>query len=124
MYQGKDNDLAEIKESINTITKDIAVMNSNLQRQGEIIEKLTESFTKLAIVIERTDENTKKIDTLFLKIDELYTKGTKNCPVNSQKLEALESKVDKMWNYFVGILISVLLQFIATLVYFVEHHSR
>jgi len=133
MCQINDSYIIDMKKTLEKLEKDFAVMNNNIQQQGNVINKLSQSFEKLAILIERTNENTRKIDVLTEKIDiienecnkkitDMYFKGTKNCPLHQEKLLELEKRFDKIQSHFISALIFLAIQFIAIIVYVVEKH--
>jgi len=114
----------DLDKRLDELSQSMAVMSNNLEVQGKSIEKLTESFQKLAVFIERTNDNGKKIEAIFKKLDEINEKGTKNCPVNSQRITTCESRVDKLANYAIGALLAVAMQFLAILVFIIEKQVK
>jgi len=117
-----NKDIFEIKNALSELTKDFAVMSNNIERQSEIIDKLTISFERLSIVIERTDENTKKIDALNRRVEEVFSNGTKHCPTNFNRLDTMEKRLEKLNGYLIGVLIAIAMQLLAIFVYLVEKH--
>jgi len=117
-----ENIVNDLDKRLDELSQSMAVMSNNLEVQGKSIEKLTESFQKLAVFIERTNDNGKKIEAIFKKIDVINEKGTKNCPVQDQRLTTCENRVDKLANYAIGALLAVALQFLGILVFLIERH--
>lgn len=120
-----DKDFEELKNNVGKLTTNIAVMDNNITRQSKVMDKLVANFERLAIFIEKTNENNKKISILFKKYDEVSancTEGDKNCSVNTNNIKNLQKKVDKIDKFAVGFLIAIAVEFIAVIVFLVEKH--
>ena len=121
--------IKELDARIGKMSESLAVMNSNVSRQGEVIDKLVSNFERLTIFIEKTNENNKKIDVLFKKYDFVYEKGTKNCLVHKEKMNNLEddiatinNRIDNLQKILLGVGIGVAMQFLGLLVYLIKMH--
>ena len=120
--QELERDIKEIKEVVQTLQTDIALVNSQLKHHGDTIEKLSETFTKLTQVIEHTQENKKDIEILFKRIDRIEREGTQQCPVNAQRLISVEKRIEKLNSYLMGVVMGIAMQIIALIVYLIERH--
>jgi len=74
------------------------------------------------VYIERTNENDKKIEKLEKMCQNIYNNGTKNCPVNSQRLDILEKRMATTNKYIFGMVVFVITEFIYLLVFLATHH--
>ncbi len=121
--------IEEIKEDLTALKTDIAVMNLNISKQGEVLDKLSEAFAKLSIFVEKTNENDKKISALFSKLDNIYNNGTKNCPVQQKAIKYLEDdiiktnkRIDEIQKALISVVIAIVLQFVGLIIYLIERH--
>ena len=119
----------ELDKKIDELTKSVAVINTTIKEQGKNINRMESTLDKVvnviqevAVYIERTNENDKKIAKLEEKCNEIYNNGTKNCPVNTQRLDFLEKKMATTNKYIFGMVVFVITEFIYLLVFLATHH--
>jgi len=114
----------ELDSRLDELSKSMAIMSNDLKRQSEIIEKLSSNFEKLTVYIEKTNENDRKIETLFKKLDYIRENGTNNCAVNINRIDTLEENFKKISSYLISTIIAVLLQFFGVVIYIIDKHIK
>ena len=112
--------IEELDKKIDTLNLNVAQLTTKIEIQEKSMVRLMEGLDKLTTYIEKTNENNKKIDTLFRMIDRINSNGTKNCPVNIERINKLEKQMQQLNAYFIGILIAVVLQFLGIIVHFID----
>ncbi len=112
--------IEELDKKIDTLNLNVAQLTTKIEIQEKTMVKLMEGLDKLTTYIEKTNENNKKIDTLFRMIDRINSNGTKHCPVNIERINKLEKQMQQLNAYFMGILIAVVLQFLGIIVHFID----
>lgn len=117
-----DKKIDELDRKIDNINVSLGKITTKIDIQEKTMLKLTESMGKLTTYIEKTNENDKKIETLFMKLDRINELGTKNCPVNIQRLKALEKRVNRIESYLIYVALAVILQFLGIFVHMLDKH--
>jgi len=121
-FEELKNDLKSLDKRIDGITENLITLNEQFKTQNTIIGKLEASLERLTVYIERTKENDRKIDTLFKKLDNIYANGTKNCPMNRQKIDDIEKRLDALNRYLIGLAITLITMFLGILVHLIDKH--
>jgi len=121
-FEELKNDIKSLDKRIDGITENLITLNEQFKTQNTIIGKLETSLERLTIFIERTKENDKKIETLFKKLDNIYSNGTKNCPMNRQKIEDIEKRLDALNRYLIGLAITLITMFLGIMVHLIDKH--
>ena len=114
--------ISEIKQDIAELKTSVAVMSNTLDKQSEAINELTKAFSQLAVFMQKTEENNRRITDVEHDIKKVYHEGTKNCPLNMNRLSRLEKRLEYLDKVLVGVAITVLMQFIGILVFLIEKH--
>lgn len=117
-----DKKIDELDRKIDNINISLGKITTKIDIQEKTMLKLTESMGKLTTYIEKTNENDKKIETLFMKLDRINELGTKNCPVNIQRLKSLEKRISRIENYLIYVVLAVILQFLGIFVHMIDKH--
>ena len=112
--------LNELDKKIDNLNINVAKLNTKIAEQDKTMGKLMEGLDKLTTYIEKTNENNKKIDTLFRMIDRINANGTKHCPVNVERINKLEKQMERLNNWIITVVIAVILQFLGIIVHFVD----
>lgn len=114
--------IEELDQKIDKLNIAVTQLNTKIDIQEKSMVKLMEGLDKLTTYIEKTNENNKKIDTLFKMIDRINTNGTKHCPVNIDRINKLEAQMQRLNNWLIGIMIAVMLQFLGVIVHMIDKH--
>ena len=114
--------IEELDRKIDQLNLNVAQLNTKIDIQEKSMVKLMEGLDKLTTYIEKTNENNKKIDTLFKMIDRINTNGTKNCPLNINRIDKVEKRLDRLEGFIIYIMIAILLQFLGVIVHLVDKH--
>jgi len=119
----------ELDKKIDELTKNVAVISTTMKEQGKnlnrmegTLEKVVDVIQDVAVYIERTNENDKKIDKLFELYNGIYNDGVKQCPVNMQRIDTLEKKTAMTNKYIFGMVVFVVTEFIYLLIFIALHH--
>jgi CII-binding regulator of phage lambda lysogenization HflD len=113
-------EIAEIKEDLNRLQTSMAVLQAGLDKQNETLDRLSEAFAQLSVYVEKTNQNDTKIQTLFKKLDNIYENGTKNCPVNIEKLNIMQKRIDSLNRIIILELLFLASQFVFLLIFLIE----
>jgi len=114
--------IEELDKKIDNLNINMGKLTTKIEMQERTMTHLVENLGKLTTYIEKTNENDKKIDALFKKLDYMNEKGTKNCPVNVQRISKLEHELERLQNYILYVAIAVILQFLGVLVHIIDKH--
>ena len=112
--------IEELDKKIDQLNLNVAQLTTKIDIQEKSMVKLMEGLDKLTTYIEKTNENNKKIDTLFRMVDRINNNGTKNCPVNVERINKLEKQMERLNNWLITVIIAVILQFLGIVVHFID----
>ena len=119
----------ELDKKIDELTKNVAVISTTMKEQGKNINKMEGTLSKVvdviqnvAVYIERTNENDKKIEKIDKFCQNVYNTGTKSCPVNTQRIDMLEKKMAMTNKYIFGMVVFVVTEFVYLLIFLAIHH--
>jgi len=117
----------ELDAKLDKLNINVAQLTTKIDMQENSMTKMMEGLNKLTTYIERTNENDKKINTLFKKLDNINDNGTKNCPVNIQRIDTLNKKlaetnkrIDNLDRWLIGGLITLAFQFLFIIIHFLD----
>jgi len=119
----------ELDKKIDELAKNVAIISTSMKEQRKDINRMEGTLDKVvnviqevAVYIERTNENDKKIEKLEKMYQNIYNNGTKNCPINAQRLDILEKRMAMTNKYIFGMVVFVVTEFIYLLIFIALHH--
>ena len=118
----EERKIEELDQKIDRLTLNVTQLTTKIDIQEKSMVKLMEGLDKLTTYIEKTNENNKKIDTLFKMVDRINTNGTKNCPLNINRIDKVEKRLDRLEGFIIYIIIAILLQFLGIVTHLVDKH--
>ncbi len=118
----EERKIEELDQKIDRLTLNVTQLTTKIDIQEKSMVKLMEGLDKLTTYIEKTNENNKKIDTLFKMVDRINTNGTKNCPLNINRIDKVEKRLDRLEGFIIYIIIAILLQFLGIVIHLVDKH--
>ncbi len=104
--------MSNLESKIDDLVRQVTALNENVAIQKESINKLTESFDKIAVIIERLNTNSADIEKLEREIEKVKELGVSKCEVNYNKIIELEKKTDTMCKWLTTLIITFLTIFI------------
>ena len=117
-----DKDYQELLNRISTIDTNIGKLQFEMGSYKEDMAYVKDGMEKLVVYIERTRANDDKIKVLFHKVNEIEEHGTKNCPVNINRLDRLEKRLDKLDKYLITAILAVVAQLFILIVHLLDKH--
>ena len=117
-----ESKIEELDRKIDALNINVGKLTTKIDMQEKTMSKLSEGLDKLTTYIERTNENDKKITAIFRKLEAINEHGTKNCPVNEQRIRKLEEDFRRLQNYLIYVVIAVLLQLLGVVVHTIDKH--
>ena len=115
-----DKDYQELLKRISDVDTNIGQIKFEMASYKEDMASVKDNMDKLVIYIERTRANDDKIKVLFHKVNEIEEHGTKNCPVNINRLDRLEKRLDKLDKYLITAILAVIAQLFMLIVHFID----
>ncbi len=117
-----DKDYQELLKRISNVDTNIGQLKFEMASYKEDMTAVKDGMEKLVIYIERTRANDDKIKVLFHKVNEIEEHGTKNCPVNINRLDRLEKRLDKLDKYLITAILAVVAQLFMLIVHLLDKH--
>ncbi len=106
------NDISEIKDTLANLNLSIEMIKKDMQTFGNLVPKLTDSLTNVAIYMRQTSDNTRRLDEIGKKVDTLSDSGTKQCDLNHSRLDSLADDVKRLEDYMSRVNAIALTQFV------------
>jgi len=110
----------ELDAKIDKLNLNVATLATKIDVHENSMVKVMEGLDKLTTYVEKTNENNKKITAT-------NSNGTKNCPVNIQRIEDLNTKIietnrriDNLDRWLIGGLITLAFQFLFIIIHFLD----
>jgi len=117
----------ELDAKIDKLNLNVATLATKIDVHENSMVKVMEGLDKLTTYVEKTNENNKKITALFKQVENINSNGTKNCPVNIQRIEDLNTKIietnrriDNLDRWLIGGLITLAFQFLFIIIHFLD----
>ena len=115
-----DKDYQELLKRISDVDTNIGKLQYEMSGYKDDMTSVKDNMEKLVIYIERTRANDDKIKVLFSKVNKIENEGTKNCPVNINRLDRLEKRLDKLDKYLITAILAVVAQLFMLIVHFID----
>ncbi len=120
-----ETDIRQIKADVSRLTIETQLLTKQHEKQSNSIDKISTALDKLSVFIERTDQHSKEIELLRMKVDKLQQKGTSNCPVHAARINEIErtlkDKIDQLTKIMMTIGFILVTQIVSFLFYLFEH---